>query len=193
MSTTAAPAAPASSTPVTLLTAEEFAQRYGGQRVELVKGVVKELPMPFPKHGKVCATIARLVGNYVAERDVGHVMSNDSFVKTRSHPDTVRGADVSYYSYERLAKGAVPDGLLPVAPDLVVEVRSPSDGWSAIFTKVGEYLGAGVPVVIVLDGVSQTASVYRPEELQQIFHNGDELVVPELLPGFAVRVSRLFE
>jgi Uma2 family endonuclease len=193
MSTTVAPAQPATSVQVPLLTAEEFVQQYGNQRMELVKGVVKELPMPFPKHGKVCATVARLVGNHVEERDVGHVMTNDSFVKTRSGPDSVRGADVCYFSYERLPKGDVPEGLLPVAPDLVVEVRSPSDGWGEIFTKVGEYLGAGVRVVIVVDAASQSASVYRPEELQQIFHNGDELVVPEVLPGFSVPVRRLFE
>ena len=178
---------------VPLLTAEEFAQLHGHQRVELVKGVVKELPRPFPKHGKRCATMVRLIGNYAEERNVGHVMSNDSFVKTKSKPDTVRGADVSYYSYERLPKGEVPDGLLPVAPDLVVEVRSPSDGWGEIFTKVGEYLGAGVRVVIVLDAVSLTASVYRADELQRIFTNGDELTVPEVLPGFAIAVRRLFE
>jgi Uma2 family endonuclease len=193
MSTTAAPAQPASGVPVPLLTAEEFAQRYGGQRVELVKGVVKELPIPFPKHGKICGTIAYFLNDFAFKHDCAHVMTNDSFVKTRSKPDTVRGADVSYYSYERLPRGEVPDGLLPVSPDLVIEVRPPSDGWSEIFTKVGEYLGAGVRAVIVLDAVSQTASVYRPEELQQIFHNGDELVVPEVLPSFAVGVRRLFE
>jgi Uma2 family endonuclease len=154
MSTINAPAQPTSGISIPLLTAEEFAQRYGGHRVELIKGVVKELPMPFPKHGKICGTISRLVGNFVTERDVGHLMTNDSFVKTRSNPDIVRGADVSYYSYQRLPKGEVPEGLLPVTPDLVVEVRSPSDGWSEIFTRVGEYLGAGVRVVIVLDAVS---------------------------------------
>jgi hypothetical protein len=58
---------------------------------------------------------------------------------------------------------------------------------------VGEYLGAGVRVVLVLDEDSQSAPVYPPEELQQIFHNGDELVVPEALPGFSVSVRRLFE
>jgi Uma2 family endonuclease len=175
------------------LTAEEFARRYSHLRAELVKGVVKELSMPFPKHGKVCPTIARLMGNHVAEKDVGHVMTNDSFVKTRTNPDTVRGADVCFYGYERLPKGDVPEGLLPTVPDLVVEVRSPSDNWSEIFTKVGEYLGAGVRAVIVLDAATTSASVYRPQELQQIFHNGDELVVPEILPGFAVPVRRLFE
>jgi Uma2 family endonuclease len=46
------------STPPTTMTAAEFAQRHGGDRVELVKGQVRELPMPFPKHGKICWRIA---------------------------------------------------------------------------------------------------------------------------------------
>jgi Uma2 family endonuclease len=193
MSTISAAIHLAAPVPRPLLTAEEFARQYGGQRMELVKGVVKEVPVPFPKHGKICGTIAYFLNDVAIKHDCAHVMTNDSFVKTRSNPDTVRGADVSYYSYQRLPKGEVPDGLLPVAPDLVVEVRSESNNWSEVFTKVGEYLGAGVRAVIVLDAISLTASVYRLEEFQQIFHNGDELVVPEVLPGFGVAVRRLFE
>jgi Uma2 family endonuclease len=193
MSTTVTPAQAASVAQVPLLTAEEFVQRHGNQRVELVKGVVKELPMPFPKHGKICGTISYFLTDYAIKHDCAHVMTNDSWVKTRSDPDAVRGGGVLFFSYERLPKGEVPEGLLPMSPDLVVEVRSPSDGWSEIFTKVGEYLGAGVRVVVVLDAVSQSASVYRPEELQQIFHNSDELVIPEVMPGFALPVRRLFE
>jgi Uma2 family endonuclease len=192
MSTIRATHQPESSSPVPTLTAEEFAQRYGGEHVELVKGRVKELPTPFPKYGKICATIARFLSDHIEERGLGHVMTNDSFVQTRRDPDTIRGADVCFYGYDRLPQGEVPDGLLPVPPDLVVEVRSPSDSWSEIFTKVGEYLGAGVRAVVVLDAVTASASVYRAEELQQIFHNSDELVVPDLLPGFAVPVRRLF-
>jgi Uma2 family endonuclease len=192
MSTTVAPSAPpAVSAP--LLTAEEFARQYRGERVELVKGVVKELPMAFPKHGMICATICYLLLDHALKHALGRVMSNDSFTKTESHPDTVRGPDVSFYSYERLPRGEVPDGLLSVQPDLAVEVRSPSNSWSAIFTKVGEYLEAGVRAVLVLDSVTLTASVYRQHEFQQIFHNGDDLVLPDVLPGFAVPVRRLFE
>src|SRR4051794_26780027 len=191
MSTLAGPTAPAA--PGALMTADEFAARYANVHAELIKGVVKEYPVAWPKHGKICLTIGHLICAYLESHDIGHAMSNDSWIRTGSNPDTVRGGDVCFFSYERLPKGEVPEGLLPVVPDLVVEVRSPTDGWSEIFTKVGEYLGAGVRVVIVLDAASQTASVYRPEELQQIFHNGDELVVPELLPGFAVAVRRLFE
>jgi Uma2 family endonuclease len=190
---TALPASTVSATPAALVTADEFTARYADLHAELVKGVVKEHPVPFPKHGKICLTVGRLVGNHVAAHDLGHVMSNDSWIKTGSNPDTVRGADVCFFSYERLPKGDVPEGLLSVVPDLVVEVRSPTDRWTGMFTKVGEYLAVGVRVVVVLDPTSTSASVYRADELQQIFHNGDELTLRDVLPGFAVAVRQLFE
>src|SRR5262249_39769351 len=147
--TTAPKTAPAMATAVRM-SAAEFARRHGGDRVELIDGRVQELPIPFPKHGKICLRIGSRIFAHAESHDCGHAMSNDSFVQTAQDPDRVRGADVSYYSYERLPKGPVPEGLLPVAPDLVVEVRS-SELWTEVFTKVGEYLRAGVRVVVVLD------------------------------------------
>jgi hypothetical protein len=175
------------------MTAAVFARRHGGEYCELVNGHKRELPMAFPKHGKICSRTCYFLCEHSERHDCGHVMTKDSFVQTRRDPDTVRGADVSYYSYERLPKGKVPDGLLPVQPDLLVEVRSPSERWTEVFARVVEYLHAGVRVVIVLDEPTATASVYRPDELQQIFHNGDALVIPDVLPGFSVPVLRLFE
>jgi Uma2 family endonuclease len=186
---TATPPAP----PTARLTADEFARRYGGQYVELVDGVVKELPVPFQQHGKVCNWAAFLVTQHVVTNDLGHVTTNDSFVKTMSDPDRVRGADVCFFSYERLPKGPIPEGLLAVAPDLVLEVRSPSEGWNDVFIKVGEYLSAGVRAVAVLDMTTLSASVYRKDEFQQIFDNGDELTIPDVLPGFAAPVRKFFE
>jgi Uma2 family endonuclease len=179
--------------PPTLMTAAEFAQRHGGDYVELIQGVVRELPMAFPKHGRICFFMGYLMEEHAKKHDLGRVVSNDSFVQTQTNPDTVRGADLAFYSFARLARGKVPDGLLPVVPDLVVEARSPSERWTELFAKVVEYLKAGVRVVIVLDEPTATASVYRPDELQQIFHNGDALVVPDVLPGFSVPVQQLFE
>jgi len=175
------------------MTAAEFTARYANVHAELVKGIVKEYPVPFPKHGFICLLIGRLIGNQVEANELGRVATNDSWIKTGSNPDTVRGADVCFFSYERLPKGAVPEGLLPVAPDLVVEVRSPTDRWNAIFAKVSEYLTAGVRVVVVLDPATTSASVYRMDELQQIFHHSDVLTLPDVLAGFSVVVSRLFE
>jgi Uma2 family endonuclease len=191
MSTLSSPSSPAA--PPGLLTAAEFAARYANAHAELIKGVVREYPVPMPKHGFICVEIASRLNSHVKAHALGRVASNDSWVQTGSSPDTVRGGDVCFWSYERLPKGKVPEGLLPVAPDLVVEVRSPSNRWNDVFAKVAEYLTAGVRAVVVLDPATATASVYRAEELQQIFHNGDLLTLPEILPGFSAVVSSLFE
>lgn len=179
--------------PAALLTAAEFAARYAGRHVELIDGIVVEVPVPQQKHGKVCFRAAQAIGNFADTTDSGHVTTNDSFVRTTTDPDRVRGADVCFFSYARLPKGDIPDGLLPVAPDLVVEVRSPSEGWNDVFTKVGEYLTAGVRVVVVLDVPTRSASVYRTDVVQQTLSEDADLAVPDVLPGFAVRVGRLFE
>lgn len=77
-------------------------------------------------------------------------------------------------------------------PEVVVEVVSPSNLWTGLFTKVDEYLAAGVKVVVILDGDSQTASTYRPNVVQEIFRMADTLTIPDVLPGFSVPVAKLF-
>ncbi|MSU78634.1 MAG: Uma2 family endonuclease [Gemmataceae bacterium] len=185
--------APIPSTASALISAAQFAKLHSEDRVELVMGYIQELPMPMPKHGNSCFKAAYYVGDFAIKKDSGRVLTNDTFIQVHTNPDSVRGADVCYYSYERLPRGELPDGLLDILPDMVIEVRSKSDRWNAVFAKVIEYLNAGVRVVVVLDEPSATASVYRSDEIQQIFHNGDELVIPDVLPGFAVPVRRFFE
>jgi len=183
----------AQSSPQALLTAAEFARRYSNGYVELIDGVVQELPVPHQNHGEVCFRMSFALGLYLQSNDSGCVTTNDSFVQTKVNPDRVRGADVCYFSYERLPKGPMADGILSVAPDLVVEVRSPSERWNSVFAKVSEYLSADVCVVVVLDMPTASASVYRNDEFQQIFDNGDDLVLPDVLPEFKVPVRKLFE
>jgi Uma2 family endonuclease len=176
-----------------LLTAQEFFAQYETHRVELIKGIVKEMPMPDFMHGRICYLCGRLLGDFIEKADLGRVASNDSFVWVRKNPDTIYGADVCYISYERLPRGPIPKGLLDVVPELVAEVRSPSNTWTEMIVKVGDYLLAGVQVVIVIDPPTESIAVYRPEILSEIFRKEQELVVPDLLPGFAVPVNRFFE
>ena len=179
--------------PATLLTAGEFLARHGHERAELIDGVVVwEDAMPAMQHGEICFTFAFHLGQHVLAHDLGRICTNDTFVQTKKSPDRVRGADVSFYSFARQPKGPAPTTITEVVPELVVEVTSPSNEWSEIFVKVGEYLKAGVISVLILDAESATASVYRNDEFQQIFDNGDDLVIPDVLPGFAVPVKKLF-
>ncbi len=175
------------------MTAEEFVARHGHESgVELVDGYLWRLPMPGGRHGEVCGNAYDVLRDHVKSRKLGRVLINDTFVRTG--PKGYRGADVLFISYDKLpADQPTPSGPLEVMPELVVEVKSPTDRRGEIRLKVAEYEMAGVDVVVVLDPDLAVATVYRGEELPQRFHNGDEFTLPDVLPGFAVPVARFFE
>jgi len=180
--------------PQTVMTAEEFAQRPDpGYPEELVKGRIVRMSSPGAEHGRICNKVGRYLGNYVEDHDLGHVLNNDSGVVTERGPDSVRGPDVSYYSYHRLPKGPLPKSYPEVAPELVFEVRSPSERWPKLLGKVAEYLDAGVSIVCVLDPDARTAQVFDAERPVRVVGEGDELTFPDLLPGFGVLTRRFFE
>ena len=185
---TATPAAEA------LLTVEEFAQRPDpGYLEELVDGRIVPLPFSGPRHGQICSHVICLLGRYLDHDDLGHVLSNNAGVITHRDPDTVRGPDIAFYSYDRLPRGPLPSNYGPEMPELVVEVRSPSDRWPEIFAKAAEYLWAGVDVVVVLDDERRSAHVLGAEGTTRMLGAEEELALPEVLGEFRVRVGRFFE
>jgi Uma2 family endonuclease len=178
----------------TLMTAAEFARRPDpGYPEELVRGRIVPMPQPTRRHGQICSKSVRIFGNFAEDQDLGQVLSNDSGVITERGPDTVRGADVSFYSYNRIPRGPLPADYGDVPPELIVEVRSPSDRWPEILTKVAEYLNAGVLAVVVLDDDSRTALLCRADQAPRRLGPDDLLEFPDILPGFAVPVRRFFE
>jgi Uma2 family endonuclease len=186
----------ASVTTPALLTAEEFARRPDpGYPEELVRGrpVPMPMPMPKPRHGEICNRAGRILGNWADDHDLGRVLSNDTGVITERGPDTVRGADLSFYSYTSVPKGPLPDRYLDTPPELIVEVLSPSDRWPKVLAKVAEYLEAGTIVVLVLDDQRRLAHLYRADGRTQVLGAEEELTIPDLLGEFRVRVGRFFE
>ena len=151
--------------------------------------------MPGAKHGEVCSKTNYFLTHFAMESKSGRVLGNDTFIRAGKEPDTYRGADVCFIGYTRWPKEQpLPKGPLEVAPELVVEVRSPTDRTSHILGKVSDYLKAGVVVVVVLDPAIEAATIYREtEDIPQRFSNGDELTLPDVLPGFTVPVRKFFE
>lgn len=177
-----------------LLTAEQFSRRPDpGYPEELAKGRVECLPIVGARHGQICAQVAILLGQFLHGRELGHLIINNSGVITERDPDTVRGPDIAYYSFERLPKGPVPASCGPEIPELVVEVRSPHDAWPKLLAKVAEYLDAGTTVVIVLDDDRKMAHVYAADGMTRLLSAGEELTLPEVFPDFRASVSRSFE
>ena len=175
-----------------LISAEEFMAEHAGRYAELVRGKIQELAMPSARHGEVCSEVNRLMANYVKENKLGRVCCNDSLFLIRRNPDTMRGPDVSYYSFGRMPPGPAPQGVCAIVPELTVEVRSPSNTWPEIFVKIGEYLKSGVTAVLVLDPDRHSASLYRVTG-QSEFAAAALLAIPDVLPGFEVVVAKFFE
>jgi Uma2 family endonuclease len=175
------------------LTAEEYLQLPDlGQPSELVRGRVVVMEVPGAKHGWHCSRIGMILGNFVAEHDLGYVISNDSGVVTERDPDTVRGADVAYYSYQRIPRGALPDGYPTVAPEIVFEVRSPSDRLKQMREKAAEYLRAGVLAACIVDSKARTIEVHASGGEPAKLTGDKKSTFPDILPGFSLSLRSLF-
>ncbi len=104
----------------------------------------------------------------------------------------MRGADVAFYSKARFGSGRLPEGYLEKVPDLVFEVFSEFDRWSALLAKVAEYLAAGVTAVCILDPSDETAYLYHGDRPVRILTSTQDFTLPEVLGEFRVQVAEFF-
>jgi Uma2 family endonuclease len=178
----------------TLLTGEQFMELVGDGPYELVRGEVVEMsPGGYIPHAFVCSNLAMILGIYSKQSGYGYTLCNDVAVQTERNPDTVRGADVAFYSNARLPLDPQKHALPDVVPDLVVEVYSPSNRRSEILGKVHEYLNAGVLMVWVVHPQRRTVAIHRPgDPIPSLLSDQDVLENLPELPGFRCPVADLF-
>ncbi len=174
-----------------LVTAEELlAVPDDGQRRELVRGEVVTMAPAGMRHGAWGDRLGWRLAQHVYEHGLGLTFSAETgFVLSRG-PDTVRCADASFVAAGRL-DDADAAGFVPLAPDLVLEVVSPSDRQSQVTAKVMEWLDAGVTVVWVLWPESRRLQVWRSADDIVTLGADDTLTCEDLLPGFAVALAKV--
>ncbi|OFW08369.1 MAG: hypothetical protein A3H27_07695 [Acidobacteria bacterium RIFCSPLOWO2_02_FULL_59_13] len=176
----------------TLLTSEDLWKRVAdGSRYELSEGELLPMTPVGMEHGGIVVRLARLLGAFVDEKNLGLVGTEIGFRLARD-PDTVRAPDVAFVAKHRLPKEGVPKKFAEFAPDLAVEVLSPEDTASEILRKVEEYLAAGVALAWVVDPATRTVTVYRSLRDIQILSADQELDGGTVLPGFRVKIAEIF-
>jgi Uma2 family endonuclease len=158
---------------------------------ELVEGRIVSMSPTKIRHGQLEYRLARMLGEFVEVNDLGEIFVGEVGIYVQRNPDTVRAADVLFISHERLAK-ATTDDFLDVAPELVIEIMSPSDRWSEVRRKLREYLAAGVAVVLVVEPDERIISAFRSLTDVQEFTAEDVLVMEDVLPGFQLSLAGLF-
>ncbi len=119
----------------------------------------------------------------------GSLACNDTGFITERGPDSVRGPDISFWSAERLKE--VPVGYIEIAPDLLVEVLSPSNTSAQIRRKLQEYFVKGVRLVWVVAPEDRTITIYRTADEGRLLHETAKMTGEDALPGFECRVTDL--
>jgi Uma2 family endonuclease len=178
----------------TRVTAEQLLARSAELgRCELIDGEIHRMSPAGAYHGNIVLEISGHLHAYLQKNELGALFGAETGFIVRRNLDTVRAPDVMFLSAARIPDGGIPDGYLPVAPDLAVEIISPNDTFPEVSAKAEEYLAAGVKIVWVVEPRAKRAYIFRPGRDISRAGESDALSGEDVLPGFSLPLGRLFE
>lgn len=174
------------------VTIEEFELMALEGRWELIDGEPVEMTPSADESSSVGATIIFLLGSFVRPRGLGRLYSADGGFVLFPDRQTVRVPDAAFVRAERMPQGQARKSFPRLAPDLVVEVLSPSDRASDVAAKLEMYQEAGVPLIWLVDPEKMTVTVIASGKTTRVLQSGDTLDGGNVLPGFSVPVAEIF-
>ncbi len=157
-----------------------------GRKYELVNGEVKEVPAGI-RHDTIVARIIGMMFPTVGKKGV--IAASSAGYRLAS--GNVRSPDVSFIRNERLPEGKLPVGFGEFAPDLAIEVLSPTEDASELLRKIAEYFESGAQQVWVVDPEARRVTIYRSPVDVQTFSGDDVIEGNELFPEFRCSVNEL--
>lgn len=163
-----------------------------GFRYEVLNGVLYMTPPPRIRHQLTLENLSRRLGNFVAERKLGWILFAPCGVRLPGQPVPIQ-PDILFVRAER--RDIIGEEYVEGAPDLVVEVLSPSNWLYDRTEKFRAYQEAGVPEYWIVDYSARTIEVFVLEgstyALLGKFGVG-ETVYSQVLGDFQVAVDEVF-
>ena len=163
-----------------------------GFRYELVRGKLRRRPYRGQREGRVAGSMAACLGGYVNRNRLG-VATLASGYKLESDPDHVLAPPVGVVLRDRAEAIGRTDDYFPGAPDVAVEVTSPSDSHADVEEKTRDYISAGTLAVIVVDPRARAVAVHRPDSDPDELTEDDTLAIEHVVPGWRLPVRDIFE
>ena len=163
-----------------------------GYKYELVEGRLRKTTPAGSLHGVVGMRLAIALGAYLDDHHLGVLFAADTGFKLATNPDTVRAPDIAFVARERIPAAGIPTAYWPGAPDLAVEVLSPTDVRSEIDEKIDEYLRSGVRLVWFVNPFERRVTVHRRGKRPLVLEERDAVDGDDVLPGFSYPLVRLF-
>jgi Uma2 family endonuclease len=157
---------------------------------ELVDGTLVEKAAGY-EESEIACLLCMFLNNFVRPRKLGIVTGADGTI--RLFPGLVRMPDVAFASWACFPDRKRPKTPIPhIAPTLAVEVLSKSNSKAEMAKKLGEYFGAGVQVVWIVNPRKRTVQVYTAVDRSVVFTESQTLDGGDVLPGFVLRLKELF-
>ena len=176
-----------------LMTADElFEMPDDSSRSELVRGELNRMSPAGDEHGRVGMELAIPLGSHIKKNNLGKLYLAETGFLIQTNPDTVRAPDIAFVRMERIKETPRVKSYRPGAPDLAVEINSPSDTVSKVEEKVTEWLEAGARMVWVVSPKLKTVTVYRSLTDIVTLTEKDTLDGGEVVPGFQIPVAEIF-
>lgn len=177
------------------LTAEQYMaipeDQYRGY--ELVRGRMQLVREPFPSfaHGSRRDQLVHLLKTYLDTNPIARLSGECSITFARE-PDTVRAPDIVIVRNERYPQDYRGGPIFDVAPDLVIEIRSPSERDGILQSKLDDYFAGGTSVVWVVEEPKRRVIVHSRDATRRIIEGNDRLTGDPVLPGFSCTLDELF-
>jgi Uma2 family endonuclease len=162
------------------------------RRYDLIRGELVSMAPAHFRHGHIALRIGAKLLDFVTAHGLGQVCGAETGFILARDPDVLLAPDAAFVRAERLPPPEEQDRFLPLAPDLAVEVFSPSERRGMIERKVHEYLAAGVPLLWVVYPRQRTVTVYAAGREPRTLRGGDALDGGDVLPGFRLPLAEVF-
>lgn len=169
---------------------EKFQAQHPDHHLELVGGrVIITSPSSYESDEVAAEAIPQKV-NWVRPRCLGRVAASSAGFRLPNATRDVRVTDASFVAAERLRRS--PQAFAELAPDLMIEVKSPTDKIENLEAKIADFLALGTRVGLLIDPEAQTVTLYRAQQPAVTLSNQDVLTIPDVLPGWEVSISDLW-
>jgi len=173
---------------ITLVRAADLVAHPG--RCELIRGEIATMSPAGDEHGFVALNIGGLLHAFVRQHPLGRLYAAETGFWLERDPDTVRAPDVAFVSAARYRRAEGTSWVI-VAPELVVEVVSPSESWSEVEAKTTWWLRHGVALIWLVDPKERTVEVVTATSRRTLVGD-DRIDGGAELPGFSVSIADFF-
>jgi Uma2 family endonuclease len=161
---------------------------------EVVNGELVMSPKNDPYHGDICAMLLTALRTFADAHRLGAVWNSSTGFWM--HNRNCRAPDISFVRKERLRRLGFKRSsrrFFPEAPDLAVEILSPSNTGTEIAKRLKDFFASGTQIAWIIHPDQQSVEVYHSLEQRDKLGAGSWLEGEHLLPGFRYPIADLFK